>query len=129
MTDVETYTNSQIDYPYFWEEVVAEYTIDWMIKPIITILSKPDKNIECELYKDLLKDLDEILDLIDETECTLRNLNLDWYLERPYFICEYCKVVCSGNSIEDYHSHICRISRTITIPENYYYIDNFMDIF
>jgi hypothetical protein len=96
---------------YKWEEIVQKFTSTWEIKPVISLLYKPNVYFESLLYIDTLVSFEEVILLSEKFECFLRNELIQCHLSKCYFTCPYCKIVCRENGIDEYRSHSCEYSR------------------
>jgi hypothetical protein len=90
---------------YKWEKIVQELTSTWDIKPLISLLYKPNVYFESILYIDTLVSLKEIILLSETHECVARNALIQGHLSKAYFYCRYCEIVCRGNEMTDYRNH------------------------
>ena len=103
---------------YKWEEIVKKFTSTWEIKPVISLLYKPNVYFESLLYIDTLVSFEEIILLSEKFECFWRNVLIQCHLSKYYFTCPYCKIVCRGNGIDDYRNHSCEYSKLNCVKVN-----------
>ena len=54
---------------YKWEEIVQKFTSTWEIKPVISLLYKPNVYFESLLYIDTLVSFEEVILLSEKFEC------------------------------------------------------------
>ena len=103
---------------YKWEKIVQEFTSTWEIKPLISLLYKPNVYFESILYIDTLVSLKEII-LLSQTQRTVaRDALIQGHLSKAYFYCRYCEIVCRGNEMTYYRNHNCRFSKIGCVEVN-----------
>ena len=103
---------------YKWEEIVQKFTSTWEIKPVISLLYKPNVYFESILYLDTLVSLKEIILLSGKPDSVERNVLIQCHLSKDYFYCKYCDIVCRGNEAADYINHNCRFSKISCVEVN-----------
>ena len=103
---------------YKWEKIVHEFTSTWEIKPLISLLYKPNVYFESILYIDTLVSLEEIILLSEVFDSVERNVLIQCHLSKYYFTCPYCNIVCRGDGLTDYRNHSCRYSKLNCVKVN-----------
>jgi hypothetical protein len=103
---------------YKWEKIVQEFTSTWEIKPVISLLYKPNVYFESILYIYTLVSLEEIILLSEKPDSVERNVLIQCHLSKGYFYCKYCDIVCRGNEVTDYRNHKCRFSKIRCVEVN-----------